>query len=189
MFSTSKCSRITSKEGSGKDQDGERWKSSQEAAPTTDSADSTGAPELKGPICVTSFPLGPIPFLDVGDLGKVRTLGKPTLWLSQFLKGRQLKAVCWLYSEQLGCQSFLKEGTPGCKSLYLSHRVLGDREGWGWQCPFRESGQGRTLWQVPFFLSWSCCVSSPTRVQTHIPALGMQSLNHRTTGEVPLWQV
>ena len=46
-----------------------------------------GAPELKGPICVTSFPLGPIPFLDVGYLGKVTTLGEPTLWLSRFLKG------------------------------------------------------------------------------------------------------
>lgn len=114
-----------------------------------------GAPELKGPICVTSFPLGPIPFLDVGYLGKVTTLGEPTLWLSRFLKGLidssrlsdDSTQSSWGYSPSLRKEL-------GAASLCDHHTECGRTErDWGgsaaWERVVKEALSGG------FFLSFS----------------------------------
>lgn len=116
------------------------------------------------------------------DLGRAHSVGEP---ISKGTDSSRLSDDCtrssWGYSP-----SSRKE--LGAASLCVHHTGCGGQRGTGVAVLLGREWSRKASLAGSFFLSRSCCVSSPARVRTHTPALGMRSL-HRTTGEVPLWQV
>lgn len=104
--------------------------------------------------CITSFPLGPISFLDVGYLGRSRPWASPLCgW--QFLERTDSSRLSDDYSDSWGYGASARKEL-GAASLCDHHTECGrTKRGLGWQCSLGKWSRKASL-AGSFFLSRSC---------------------------------